>query len=370
MGLPEFRDRHLRALRATKRRIVEFGVQPWLLRGRVKHLYGPADVTYGSEEVLLITVVRNGALYVKSFMEHYLGLGVAHCVFLDNGSTDGTVDMLREYPRVTMLQTDAPYGRFENTMKRYLAERFSNGRWNLCADIDELFDYPLSDRVPLAGFLRYLNTRGFSAAVAQMLDMFAPVPLADLRSTVDDRLKEKYTHYDISAIDAPPYEWSQASSPDVRMHWGGIRRAIFGTGNGLTKAALVLMNGRVRPFVNWHHVTGAVVADVSCVLFHYPFLGTFAEKVQEAARTRRYGATTSDEYAAYAEALARNPRLSLMLPSARRFTRLESLIADTFLVVSEEYRRYVRSLEFPRGRDAGSSCVIAASEAEARIKFV
>src|ERR1043166_954584 len=82
MGLPEFRDRHLRTLRAAKRRIREFGVQPWLLRGGVKHLYGPAAVTYGSEEVLVITVVRNGALYVKSFMEHYLGLGVAHCVFL------------------------------------------------------------------------------------------------------------------------------------------------------------------------------------------------------------------------------------------------------------------------------------------------
>jgi glycosyl transferase family 2 len=341
MPLRDFRDRHLRAWRATKRRVLEFGVRPWFLQGRVRHLYGPAHVRYGSEELLVITVVRDGALYVKSFMEHYLGLGVAHCVFLDNGSTDDTVEMLRDYPRVTMLQTDAPYEKFENTMKRYLAERFSSGRWNLCADIDELFDYPFSSRLPLDRFLQYQNGRGFSAVVAQMLDLFAPVPLADVESSVDDGLKEKYTHYDISSIDAPPYPWSRSSSPDIRMHWGGIRRAIFGTGNGLTKAALVLMNGRVRPFVQWHHVTGALVADVSCVLLHYPFVGTFAAKVRDAVTTRRYGATTSDEYLAYADALARNPRLSLVLPSARRFAGVDSLIADGFVVVPECYRRHV-----------------------------
>jgi hypothetical protein len=346
MGFHDFRERHMRSLRAARRRVLEFGVRPLLLRGKITHVHGPAHVNYGPDELIVITVVRNGALYVKSFMAHYLAMGVAHCVFLDNGSTDGTVDMLREYPRVTVLQTDAPYDRFENTMKRYLAERFSSGRWNLCADIDELFDYPFSDRLPLAGFLQYLNTRGFSAVVAQMLDMFAPVPLADLTSTADDRLKDKYTHYDISGIDAPPYEWSQPSSPDIRMHWGGIRRAIFGTGNGLTKAALVKMDGRVKPFVNWHHATGALVADVSCVLLHYPFVSAFAEKVRDAVRTGRYGPTTSEEYAAYAGTLARNPRLNLMRPSARRFTGLEPLIDAGFLVVSDQYRRFADGTDY------------------------
>jgi len=341
MGFRDFWKRQMRSLRAVTRRTLDFGVRPLLLRGRIRHVHGPAHVNYGPDELLVITVVRNGALHIKSFMEHYLALGVAHCVFLDNGSNDGTVDMLREYPRVTVLQTDAPYGRFENTMKRYLAERLSGGRWNLCADIDELFDYPFSDRLSLSGFLQYLNARGFSAVVAQMLDMFSPVPLADVTSTIDDRLKEKYTHYDISGIDTPRYEFSQLSSPEIRMHRSGIRRAIFGTNNGLTKAALVKMDGRVKPFVTWHHATGALVADVSCVLLHYPFVSTFAEKVQEAVRTRRYDPTTSDEYDAYADALARDPRLSLMRPSARRFTGLEPLIAGGFLVVSDEYRRWV-----------------------------
>ena len=67
-------------------------------------------------------------------------MGVKHFVFLDNGSTDRTVEMLCAHEDVTVLQTNAPYQKYENTMKRYLAERFSPGKWNLCADIDELFD--------------------------------------------------------------------------------------------------------------------------------------------------------------------------------------------------------------------------------------
>ncbi|HXE80755.1 MAG TPA: glycosyltransferase family 2 protein [Vicinamibacterales bacterium] len=331
---------HARSWRALRRRVLEFGIRPFFLRPRVRHLHGPTDVEYRPDELIVLTVVRNGALHVKTFMRHYRALGVRHCVFLDNGSTDGTVEMLREYGGVTILQTDAPYDRYENTMKRYLAEHFSRGRWHLCADIDELFDYPFSDRLPLAGLLRYLDHRGFTAMVLQMLDLFSDAPLDELTSAPDDDLCAKYPYYDISAIDRRPYEWSHNTNPNVRMHWGGIRRAVFGTNNGLTKAALVRMDGKARPFVEWHQVTGAAIADVTGVLRHYPFVGTFRDRVADAVRTGRYGQTTTDEYRAYARGLESQPKLQLKGPMARRFEGLEPLIADGFVVVSDEYRNW------------------------------
>jgi hypothetical protein len=337
------RRRLAEALRSRTRRVVEFGIRPHLLHGRIKHIHGPAHVEYGPEDLLVITVVRNGALHVASFMEHYRGLGVAHCVFLDNGSTDDTVDRICAQPNVTVLQTDAPYASFENTLKRHLAERFSRGRWNLCADIDELFDYPCSGELPLAGFLRYLNVRRFSTVVCQLLDLFSEAPLTAVESTPEDRLEQKYTWYDISDVDREPYDWSTRSSTAIKLHRGGIRRIVFGTNNGLTKAALVRMDAGVKPFIEWHQTVGAVVADVSCVLMHYPFVSTFRDKVEEAAQTGRYGRVTTDEYRAYARAIERDPMLLLKRTSARRFTGLEPLIADGFLVVSDEYRHWVKT---------------------------
>jgi hypothetical protein len=344
-GVAERRARYGRAVRGLARRTVEFGIRPHLLRGRVKHVHGPSAVPYGPDELLAITVVRNGALFIDSFLEHHQAIGIRHFVFLDNGSTDDTIERLCAREHVTVLETDAPYGKYENTMKRFLAERFSQGRWNLCVDIDELFDYPFSARLPLRQFLAYLDRRGFTAVVAQMLDMFSSLPLCEVRSAPGDRLKEQFPYYDTSAITASTYHWARLADPRVKTHRGGIRRAVFGTTNGLTKAALVKMDGKVRPFIEWHQAAGALVADVSCVLLHFPFVATFVDKVQDAVRTGRYGATTTDEYVAYAAALEQDPRLSLMRPTARRFEGLEPLIAEGFLVVSDEYRDWVREFE-------------------------
>ena len=106
-------------------------------------------------------------------------------------------------------------------MKRYLAERFSTGRWNPCADIDELFDYPFSERLSLDDFLGYLNANKYAVVVAQMLDMFSDLPLTELQSRANDRLSEKYGFYDISSIDKEEYLWSQRSNPEIKMHWAG-----------------------------------------------------------------------------------------------------------------------------------------------------
>ena len=105
-----------------------------------QHIYGPQQVYYALDELIVLCLVRNGEYYIKSFIEHYLTLGAKHIVFLDNGSTDDTIAIAQCYPNVTVLQATCPYGKYENVMKEYLVKRFSKNRWNLFADIDELFD--------------------------------------------------------------------------------------------------------------------------------------------------------------------------------------------------------------------------------------
>jgi hypothetical protein len=323
--------------RRHKRRILELHVRPLLLKGRVTHIHGPARVDYGARELITITVVRNGASYVDPFLEHHRRLGVKHLVFLDNGSADETVAMLSRHPDTTVLRSSAPYATFENSMKTYLARRFSRGRWNLCVDIDELFDYPFSSTLRLPEFLAYLDNRRFTAVVAQMLDMFADRPITD--SVRGAAMLNAHEYYDVSAIEKSDYTWSEASNPAIRMHWGGIRRTVFGTNNGLTKAALVKMEPGVVPFNVWHHATGARVADVSCLLRHYPFAAAFVDKVNDAVETGRYGATTTGEYASYRAGLERDPRLTLKRATAKRFSTTDALVDEGFLVVSDEYRR-------------------------------
>lgn len=324
-----------------RQEFIEFGLQSLILQHTIQHLYGPRHISYDSDELLLICLVRNGELYIKSFIEHHFSLGVKHIVFLDNISTDRTVEMLCSYENVTVLQSHLPHKIYENTMRRYLAERFAKNRWCLACDIDELFDYPDSSRLKLGDFLTYLEHHQYTAVLVQMLDMFSEIPLAYVNSQINDDLKLKYRNYDISAIEKKEYWWVTPENDKIMMHMGGIRKTFFGTNNALTKAALIKIDGSLKSFVDCSHVKNARLADISCLLNHYCFLSSFYTKVQDAVQAKRYVYLAHQEYEAYWQVLEKNPALNLKLETAQKLSNLEELIEQDFLIVSDSYRQWV-----------------------------
>lgn len=326
--------------RLNKLPMMEFGIRRVLLPFRVRHLSGPRRPPVGSDGLVAISVVRDGELWAKSFLAHHRALGARHFVILDNGSTDRTVHLFSDQPDVTLLQTHASYSAYENTMKRFLANRFCAGRWCLCVDVDELFEFPGSPRASLDALLSYCDTRGYNAVVTQMLDMFSDAPLRNVRSSVDDDIRATYPYYDISAIERSAY-LSAVPDDKIQMHRGGIRKTVFGTDNGLTKISLFRMDDTLKPFVQWHHAEGARIANVSAVLLHYPFVETFYAKVVDAVGDGRYGYLTSDEYRAYLDSFDSNSEVRLRLATASRLDSIDQLVEEGFLVSSSDYLGFV-----------------------------
>jgi Glycosyl transferase family 2 len=318
---------------------IEFTVRGRVLPFKVRHLYGPRSIDYADDELVAVCVVRNGSLHIDAFFQHHEALGIKHFVFLDNQSSDSTVEMLCSRKNVTVLQTGATYAKFENAMKRFLVNSYCKGRWSLCVDIDEHFDFPYSHSLSLKDFLRYLNEHRYTGVINQMLDMFSDLPLSDLGRTTQCALKRRYNRYDISAIEKVPYRHQPIENGRIKKHFGGVRKTIFGTNNGLTKVSLIRIDGQLEPFVQWHHTRGARIADISCVLLHYPFID-FAAKASEAIRSQRYGMFTATEYVYYAKAMEENPDLSMNTKESQIFTDLDDLIANDFLVVTDTYRQW------------------------------
>jgi glycosyltransferase involved in cell wall biosynthesis len=332
-------------VRGALSRVTEDWGRPLALRASVRHLHGPRRVPYGDDELIALCVVRNGAAHVTSFLRHHQRLGVKHIVLLDNGSTDGTVDLARAFAGVTILRSRRPYRTYETVLKRYLVRRFARGRWSLMVDIDERFDYPGSDRMGVAALLTYLNRNAYTAVLAQMLDLFSEAPLRCPPTALPDSLAERYCHYDTSAVERHPYRFGTPANPAIRMHAGGIRKTIFGTENGLTKACLIRLVPPLVPFVGFHQVANGTIADFTAVLLHYPFAGAFVEKVREAVQTDRYRVSAGEEYVKYWARLQDEPDLRLWRPTARRYVGLEPLLEEGFLVTSPAYRRW---MEAPR----------------------
>jgi hypothetical protein len=93
-------------------------------------------------------LVRDEADIVAANIRHHLALGVRHVVATDNGSADGTVEILEEFARsgVLTLRHDADR-RFEQarltTAMAHLAREDFGAEWVLSNDADEFWVGPL-----------------------------------------------------------------------------------------------------------------------------------------------------------------------------------------------------------------------------------
>jgi hypothetical protein len=317
----------------------------------VRHLAGPRRVEYGEDQAIVVCLAKDAEYCIDAFIRHYLQLGVRHIVLLDNGSTDGTVALGSSHPNVSVFQTSIRFKDNNRSMRRFLIDRFGASRhWIFCVDVDELFDYPYSDRIGLASLLRYLRSRSFTTMVAYLLDMLSDRPLSDAR--VPERpLREAYPYYDVSAVRRYGYfevdayhgeRWvrhNTLANPDIKRYVGGIRSQFFDLPEVyLIKHPLLFLDGRTR-LVHQHFVDHASVADISGVLYHYKFPPGFGAKVEYAVRTKAY-ASDSWEYVRYKRVLDETPDLSLKAETARQLRGVNDLVADGFLQVTDAYRNW------------------------------
>jgi len=314
----------------------------------IKHVFGVKKITFGIDEAVVLCLVRDGETWIRDFIEHYLKKGFKHIVFLDNGSSDNTLEIAKKYPNITILKTSVPFKDNNILLRRYLVMRFAKKRWSLTVDIDELWDYPFSDKVDLGSLLKYLRKQDSNALVAQILDMF----MAQLPSEKATTLKT-YEYYDISCIEKEPLTKSESLkrlgfssktnlSSRINVHAGGIRdQLVDHKGFLLTKMPLLFYGDRLQPFTHQHFSNNVRIADISSLLLHYKFTHLFKDQVRNAVENRNY-ANESYDYVRYANMLKKNTSLELKKPTARKLISVDQLIEEDFLVVSLSYRELLK----------------------------
>jgi hypothetical protein len=322
-------------------------VLKWILEHNVEHVHGPREVHYEIDELVVLVLLRNGRSYIKPFIEHYFSLGVKHIVFLDNGSTDGTVETLQKYDNVTVLRSNLPFKRYNLPMKQYLIEHFGRGRWTLNADMDELFEYPYSDVVNLKALLRYLNDNSYTAVVTYMLDMFPETLLpAENPAKEYEGLKEQYRFYDISDVRARDYSeigdvGNVVANEQIEILQGGVMQRVFRTSPLLTKHPLVFLDDQIRPHdLSDHWVGNARIADFTAVFLHYKLSANLYDSVRREIEERRYY-NRHGKYDKMHKILAEAPSLLMRNDTSKELKSVNELVGTRFVSVSEQYMSFV-----------------------------
>src|SRR3954469_25209951 len=135
--------------------------------------------TDGKPDIRLFAKLRNESLRLPAFLRHYRQLGVRRFFFADNGSTDGSAELLRAQPDVRVFSTSGSFreARGGTDWLNALLDKFGAGHWCVTVDIDELLYYPGSERAGLPELTRHLDEGGAQAMYALLLDLYPRTPL-------------------------------------------------------------------------------------------------------------------------------------------------------------------------------------------------
>jgi|GEM_PF-518193 len=323
-------------------------------------------------EIALISVVRNEALRLPLFFEHYKKLGVARFLMLDNASEDATPEMLLAEPLADVFHTGASYRDSCSGIYWYngLARACCVGHWTLMADADELIVYDGMDRHDLRSLAQWLDRHAQDRVLAPMIDIYPPDVIGETGLSVKDNL-ERNSWFDTTgyALQRKPAGW---------LMTGGPRQRLFGT--------LPLLGGqwaskhpffRMRPdtvVCNAHFVWpgDAGPARPFAALIHLKFLDDFVER---SARNEREGEhhDNAEKYRVINEKLAEQPKQIAFYPKSERYAGPDSLIAHNLLLPIEwratgtetlPHLRTVGDIDYRLWSGVGLRLTISAGERE------
>jgi hypothetical protein len=314
----------------------------------LEHLHG-AGFAVPRDKVLAIVLVRDGAYYLDAFFEYYRSMGIEHFAFIDNGSSDDTVAQIMTQAGCVVDRAALPLAQYEDLIRAYPANTYGRDRWCLYVDMDEQFDFEGRGSHGIGALTAYLEQRGETAVVAQMLEMFPRAPLADVKDLTFAQALEVFEHYDISTVDSFSYhsdeigfsallQGNTLGTNAVVFKFGGLRGKVFGEACCLTKHPLVFNGTDVILAPHPHLSRNVHVSDHTALIRHYKFAGNIA--LRDAASTQN-GDLAHGEDAARLAVLNAVDDLTLFSAQAQVWSGLHPLYEQGFLVSSPSYAAFL-----------------------------
>lgn len=282
---------------------------------------------HSADSVVACVVLRNEVDRLHGLLEHHRRLGVERFFVVDNGSTDGTIEVLLEQSDVRLWTSELPFRDADYGARWFAAilREHAPTNWVVIVDADELLWYDNCETRPIADLCAELDQGGHRGMCGVLLDLYPTGPLADTLLPADRSPVEVARWFD--------RRWCHGmganSSPYLNQIglFGGVRRRLFG-GNGwdycLSKVPL-LRFGPDTVLVGGQHWSNMPLGPERAAVLHFKLDARLVDLAwSELERGQR--ATHAREYHAYAEALALHPDLAAFDPrESVEFTGSDSL---------------------------------------------
>ena len=286
---------------------------------------------------IVLLCVKNDRRRIELLVDHYRRNGVPQFAFLDNGSTDGTLEWMLSQPDIDVFSTPAPYSSFakEAWINRLVAH-YGFHRWYILTDSDELVVYPGMERHPFPDLLAELSARGIRRVKGLTLDMYPDAPLFSPDSP-GVSIPEKYAYCDTDSYFATPKSFG---SHTLEILSGGPRFRKMGVRTSLSKYPLAYFEpGTVSENAHFQFpYAPAEAAPCWFGILHYKFLPedlpTFRRRASRASGFARGGG----DYKRYLAFGADGSDSSLLYPGSLHYTTSKDLFSLPFITAPDLWK--------------------------------
>ncbi len=313
-----------------KRRLISAGKRSFDLRKRTTRTDSikPSDI-------LLFSTLRNEAPRIPYFLEYYRALGVNHFLVVDNGSDDGSAELLEQANDVSLWTTDKSYrqANFGVHWLNALKHRYADGHWCVVVDPDEFLVYPHCDSRDLNMLTEHLDANDRISMGTILLDLYGEGPVAQtICEPGEDPISAAPwfdpANYFMRRNDRYRNLWIQggprlrAFFPDRPMHAPALNKiplVKWERGTIYVSSTHALLPRRYN--LTYDHEGGEKLTGA---LLHTKFLSTMSEKVAEEVNRGEHFAG-GREYRAYSDQI--DLGLTLWTPHSVSYEDWRQLVA-------------------------------------------
>jgi glycosyltransferase involved in cell wall biosynthesis len=287
-------------------------------------------------EILLFAKIKNESLRIEYFLEWYRRLGISRFFFVDNGSDDGTLEIIDNQPDCHAFQNAGNMGHAKAGIDWItpLLNEYGVGHWCVVADPDELLVYHHYENEKISVLCERLQSSGFDAFHCMLIDMY-PSNSRDAEAYSAGQPFLKFS----PLFDRRGYSFKRLEDGNITVK-GGPRSRLFYSD---FRSVIARLTRRVKsiiarfpvirsmnlfknlatksppilnkvPLVYWnasmsygsaaHYLYNAKIATETGALLHFKFLGDFATRLGNATLAAAYF-NQGEEYKRYYARLKR-----------------------------------------------------------------
>lgn len=241
--------------------------------------------TWTKMSPVYICVVKDDLARIQMSYEHHKKIGVTNFVFIDNGSSDGTLEWLQNQP-VVVYQTLDPFIMWAKVAwVSKVINHFGFDRWYLILDSDELFAYAGCEDDLIGEYIAQLERKGIEKDFSFMLDMYNDEVLFENKNS-EMSIQERFCYFD-----ADSYELQNC------LHYkkviGGPRQRVFASKDTMEmlQNKYPLVYYKKGDIYRYHYVSpyfDNFSKKCTSALLHYKFLDGDYEKYKKIAQDGNY----------------------------------------------------------------------------------